>query len=127
MQVSGGHLLPPVQKLVATFIFAESENANRFRGAMGAPPVAEPSDLSEWLRPRACALPVADEAQAQCVQRSTKSRKLRKPEDFVGYRKRAADDEAGLSARKLPGTATGQRLIGTFSPEIATGAKAPSQ
>ena len=29
MQVSGGHLLPPVQKLVATIIFASGKNANR--------------------------------------------------------------------------------------------------
>ncbi len=28
MQVSGGHLLPPVQKLVATIIFAFGKNAN---------------------------------------------------------------------------------------------------
>jgi len=32
-QMSGGHLLPPVQKLVATIIFALGENANRFRSA----------------------------------------------------------------------------------------------
>ena len=53
------------------FLSPAKENVNRFRGAMGAPPVAESSDLSEWPR--------------------------------------SADDEAGLSARKLPGTATGQR------------------
>jgi len=30
MQMSSGHLLPPVQKLVATFIFApKGKNANR--------------------------------------------------------------------------------------------------
>jgi len=29
MQLSGGQLLPPVQKLVATIIFATGENANR--------------------------------------------------------------------------------------------------
>jgi hypothetical protein len=31
MQMSGGHLLPPVQTLVATLIFCKAENANRFR------------------------------------------------------------------------------------------------
>ena len=31
MQVSGGHLLQPVQKLVASTIFAFGENANRVR------------------------------------------------------------------------------------------------
>ena len=41
-------------------------------GAMGAPPVAESSDLSEWQR--------------------------------------SADDEAAPSARKMPGTATGEHL-----------------
>ena len=29
MQVSGGHLLPPVQTLVATAIFAKSENVSQ--------------------------------------------------------------------------------------------------
>jgi len=29
MQMSGGHLLPPVQTLVATIIFATGENASR--------------------------------------------------------------------------------------------------
>ena len=31
VQMSGGHLLPPVQTLVATLIFCKAENANRFR------------------------------------------------------------------------------------------------
>jgi hypothetical protein len=31
MAVSGGHCPPPVQKLVATLIFAEGKNANRVR------------------------------------------------------------------------------------------------
>ena len=29
MQMSGGHLRQPVQKLVATIVFAKGENANR--------------------------------------------------------------------------------------------------
>ena len=100
MQVSGGHLLPPVQTLVATIIFSHREKmqvesgqrhvdtASPQQGSEGSAAGGRYSDLSEWPRPRCSALPVADKAEQKCVPGSVA-------------------DAAVLSARKIPGTPNG--------------------
>ena len=64
------------------------------------------SDLSEWPRPRARALPLADTARAQSVPWSADDAAVHSKE-AAGYHKRTADDAAAPSARKMSGTATG--------------------
>ena len=73
---------------------------------MGALPDGRYSDLSEWQRPRARALPVADTARAQSVPWSVGDAAVRGKET-AGYHKRAVDNAAAPSARRAPGTATG--------------------
>jgi len=53
MQVSGGHLLPPVQKLVATIIFARPTQGQKCKsspGSEGSAAGGRYSDPSEWQR-----------------------------------------------------------------------------
>ena len=78
------------------------------RGSDGSAAGGGYSDLSEWQWPRCSALPVADAAEHKRVPGSIADAAAIAARKISGHPKRAADDAAAPSARKMPGTATGE-------------------